>query len=107
MIGELITGVRIALGSASVDTCPAADANGDGQVTVDENIRAVNHALNGCPGSRTAANDVPADGVVAFVSPGGKPLAFASAKGELLGVVNDNGAVTRVGRNRLVLAYAL
>jgi hypothetical protein len=39
--------VNIALGQ-DLSLCPAADGNGDMTVTVDEIVRAVNHALNGC-----------------------------------------------------------
>jgi hypothetical protein len=49
VVGELIRGVNIALGTASVDDCPAVDRNGDGQVVVNELIVAVNAALVGCP----------------------------------------------------------
>ena len=40
-IEEMIVGVRIALGDAAVDACPAFDANGDGSVGIDELIRGV------------------------------------------------------------------
>lgn len=40
--------MNIALGLASVDSCPVFDDNADGQVTIDELLRAVNAALNGC-----------------------------------------------------------
>jgi hypothetical protein len=40
--------VRIVLGEAPVTTCPAMDAGSDGRVTVNELVRAVRHALNGC-----------------------------------------------------------
>jgi hypothetical protein len=39
---------RIALGSAEVSGCKAGDRDGDGQITVDEILTAVNNALNGC-----------------------------------------------------------
>jgi subtilisin family serine protease len=44
-IDELIVGVRIALGQASLDACAAADTDGDGHVGIDELVRAVNVAL--------------------------------------------------------------
>jgi hypothetical protein len=47
-VDELITGVNIALGTASLDTCSVFDSTGDGAVTVDELIGAVNNALTGC-----------------------------------------------------------
>jgi hypothetical protein len=40
--------VNIALGNAGVRGCTAGDANVDGQITIDEILRAVNVALNGC-----------------------------------------------------------
>jgi hypothetical protein len=54
-INELILLVKISLGDADVSQCPAGDVTGptpgvpDGQITVDELIRAVGNALNGCP----------------------------------------------------------
>jgi hypothetical protein len=48
-VSELITGVNIALGTQSIDTCSALDANPpDGAVGIDELIQAVNNAMNGC-----------------------------------------------------------
>ena len=47
-INELITGVNIALGSATLDACPAFDTNSDGAVAINELIAAVNAALGGC-----------------------------------------------------------
>jgi Ca2+-binding EF-hand superfamily protein len=40
--------VNIALGNAPVSSCPAFDRNGDGEVSINELIAAVNAALNGC-----------------------------------------------------------
>ncbi|MGH7787391.1 MAG: hypothetical protein ACRERC_11025 [Candidatus Binatia bacterium] len=48
-IGELISGVNIALGNADVSTCTAFDPNGNGVVSINELIAGVNNALNGCP----------------------------------------------------------
>lgn len=47
-IDELVLGVRIVLGEASLSTCPAFDADRDGEVSIHEVIRAVNCALMGC-----------------------------------------------------------
>jgi len=44
----MIQGVNIALDTQSVDECPAFDRNFDRIVTVDELLRAVNAALDGC-----------------------------------------------------------
>jgi hypothetical protein len=51
----LITGVNIALGAAPLGSCPRFDADGNGMVTVDELIAAVNAALNGCIATVAAA----------------------------------------------------
>jgi hypothetical protein len=40
--------VNIALGNADLLDCEAADANHDGEVSIDEILTAVNNALNGC-----------------------------------------------------------
>lgn len=49
-VSELVTGVRIALGQASVDACSAMDADGGGTVSVNELVAAVAGALGGCRG---------------------------------------------------------
>jgi hypothetical protein len=36
------------LGIVDVEACPSFDTNGDGEVTVDELVRAVSFALDGC-----------------------------------------------------------
>ena len=47
-ISDLVLAVNVALGSATVSECPAADRNGNGQVEINELIAAVNAALGGC-----------------------------------------------------------
>lgn len=47
-INELVAGVNIALGSASVDSCASLDTNGDGSVGISELVAAVSRALEGC-----------------------------------------------------------
>ena len=47
-IDELITGVNIALGVASLSACPGIDCDDSATVTVDCLVRAVDSALNGC-----------------------------------------------------------
>jgi poly(3-hydroxybutyrate) depolymerase/6-phosphogluconolactonase (cycloisomerase 2 family) len=47
-VDEVILGVNIALGAAPLSACEMFDDAGDGTVTVDTLVRAVNHALNGC-----------------------------------------------------------
>jgi hypothetical protein len=48
-IADLVKGVSIALGLQPLDTCPAMDGDQDGEVAVNELVRAVNNALNACP----------------------------------------------------------
>jgi hypothetical protein len=40
--------VNIALGNRQLSACPMGDANGSGDITVNEIIQAVGYALNGC-----------------------------------------------------------
>jgi hypothetical protein len=47
-VGELVTGVNIALGSQSVDRCRAFDSSGNQRVEISELVAAVNRALGGC-----------------------------------------------------------
>jgi hypothetical protein len=47
-VNELVLAVAVALGSADVDRCSAADRDGDGEVAIEELIAAVNVALDGC-----------------------------------------------------------
>lgn len=47
-IDELLIGVRIALGLEPMNTCPAADSDADGEVRIDDLVRAVIAALEGC-----------------------------------------------------------
>jgi hypothetical protein len=48
-VDEIVSGVSIALGMASINACERFDADGSETVTVDEIVSAVDHALNGCP----------------------------------------------------------
>jgi hypothetical protein len=47
-IDELNRITSIALGTESIDACRAADVSREGLITVDEQVLAVNHALDGC-----------------------------------------------------------
>jgi hypothetical protein len=47
-VDEILIMVNILLGNADIGACTAGDANGDGQITVDEILTAVNNALDGC-----------------------------------------------------------
>jgi hypothetical protein len=48
-IDELILGIGIALGDATVAACPSVDVDGDGRVSIDELVAAVDRALSTCP----------------------------------------------------------
>lgn len=47
-VDELVTGVNIALGSASLDLCPAADCDRQGAVAINCLLQGVNAAIGGC-----------------------------------------------------------
>ena len=49
VINELVTGVAIGLGRASVETCLAFDPNDDKRVSVDELVQGVRNSLRACP----------------------------------------------------------
>ncbi len=48
-ISELVVCVNIALGRQGLGFCPACDPNEDGQTSINELVRAVRAALDGCP----------------------------------------------------------
>jgi hypothetical protein len=48
-IEDLIIGVNIALDLQPISACPAFDVNGDGKVTIEELILAINAALAAPP----------------------------------------------------------
>jgi hypothetical protein len=47
-VDELVKLVNIALGRQPLSNCSAGDTNGDGEITIDEIVRAVNRLLAGC-----------------------------------------------------------
>lgn len=49
VVSEFVIGVNIVLGNFTARRCPAFDPDGDGQVLVNDLIRAVQAALSGCP----------------------------------------------------------
>jgi cytochrome c peroxidase len=48
-VDELVTGISMALGDATLAHCVGFDSSGEGQVSVDEIIVNIGLALNGCP----------------------------------------------------------
>jgi hypothetical protein len=47
-VDEIVSGVNIALGVVTIGACEAMDLDLSGSVTVDELLRAIDMALNGC-----------------------------------------------------------
>ncbi len=47
-VADLLTMINIDLGNAALSACNLGDANGDGRITLDEVLLAMNNALNGC-----------------------------------------------------------
>lgn len=60
-IDELLKGVRISLGGASLASCADFDLSADGSLSIDELMAGVRNALRGCPTARfvQAACEVP------------------------------------------------
>jgi len=73
-INELILGVNIALDITDISQCPSLD-DGQGQVTVDRLIVAVNNALNGCAGG-TATPTVTGASMTPTVTPTGEVVSM-------------------------------
>jgi hypothetical protein len=48
-VDELVLGINLALGDATLAWCVGFDASGEGQVSVDELVTNINFALAGCP----------------------------------------------------------
>jgi hypothetical protein len=48
-VNDLIIMVNIALGNTPLSACPIGDADGSGDITVNEIIKAVGFALTSCP----------------------------------------------------------
>lgn len=47
-VPDLVAAVQVSLGAADLSSCVSADENGDGAVTIDELLVAVDNALDGC-----------------------------------------------------------
>jgi len=48
-VADVITMVDITLGTADPESCRNGDANGDGEIKINDIVAAVNNALSGCP----------------------------------------------------------
>src|SRR5262249_3019752 len=86
-IDELVTGVTMALGTASVDRCPDFDAGGNHTVTVDELVLAVHNALVGCGAH---VNRPPRASDVSFSTNGATPY----VQKQLIGSDPDDDTIT-------------
>jgi len=71
-IDELMKGVNIDLGNASMNECPPFDASDDGSVTVDEILTAIKAAIDGCPAP--IINTIAGTGVAGLNDDGQSPL---------------------------------
>ena len=99
-VDELVLGVNIALGTASVSQCTAMDSSGEGEVTINELIAAVNSALNGCMTGNLAGDY---SGAVTFDSThAGSINLTADANGQVSGAL----LVTETPRIRRSLSFA-
>jgi len=58
-VNELVLGVNIALGTATLPQCASFDANRDGEVTVNELVVAVGYAAGSCPVAATPTEGPP------------------------------------------------
>lgn len=47
-VDEVLQGVGVVLGMVTMDNCRNLDRNGDGQITIEEIVKALNAALYGC-----------------------------------------------------------
>jgi hypothetical protein len=95
-INELITGVNITLGNASLPLCPAFDCNQDGQVTINCLVIAVNAALNGCatpPTATVTATPTPTP------SPQATPTVTATATATATVSTNPNATLANIQTN--------
>lgn len=101
VVSELIAGVALGMGSSGV-VCPDADADGDGQVTVGDLMKAVGSALNGCRffAGIAALPGMPAGARLSGVSPDGTVLigddgqhGFRWAKGQSADIGSLQGSV--------------
>jgi DNA-binding beta-propeller fold protein YncE len=103
-VDEIVTGVKIALGSLSLGECLRFDCNGRGQVTVDCIIEAVSVALNECtqPGDQFVDNG---DGTITDTQTGliwekkdqGGGLHDANTPFPWAGICTDNNGVPCTG----------
>jgi hypothetical protein len=76
-VAETVTGVRMALGSLSLDECPGFDCHGLGQVTVDCIVAAVDAALNGCGSGTIGATSTPSPTSTTSPTPTASPTLSA------------------------------
>lgn len=92
VVSDLIRGVNIALGNATVDTCATFDADGDGAVTIAELVVAVGNALGGCRDGELTPSPTPTAAPELPCGDTSSPDAFfASRRGRPLRVHRSGG----------------
>ncbi len=72
-VSELIRGARIGLRTLELDVCPVFDRNGDGEVSIDELVAAVQNALLGC-GHEFFPTITPTGAPTPTAAPSGTPI---------------------------------
>ena len=86
-VEELVLGVNMTLGALPADRCPDLDPGGDGEVTVDEIIAAVNNVLAGCG---VHGNRAPRASELSFSAETSTPY----VEKQLIGSDPDNDTIT-------------
>jgi glucose/arabinose dehydrogenase len=82
-IDEIMRGVTIALGEASVFSCGAFDANGDERIAIDELIASVSAALDGCATPPVTPTDGPPTQTPTATPTSGPFMPFCDLPGSL------------------------
>lgn len=92
-INELILGVNIALGSASVGACGPMDSDGNGAVSINELIGGVNGALAGCTPAEPTATPTPTQSMLATPTPCGASDGTAAVTATSASPASGQGAL--------------
>lgn len=95
-VDELLVGLNIALGADQVGECTAFEGTTDGAVTVEDLVRGVRNALQGCPSARAvkASSSVALSSI--FVMDFGS-LTTTGAAGAQLALANSPAQTTGIG----------
>ena len=97
-VNEIIAMVNIALGTADISTCLAADGDHSGTVTVDEIVAATSNALNGCPIESTPTATPTGTTPPTSPTPGVSPPSQTPGAGILAAITNASVASDPAGQ---------